>query len=187
MIRPTLRFGLDNPGGMDNPWEPLWNTWKQKYLYYPKIIIMKRLKAVTKDKNGNPTYNMCVTEADIDWMLAGRLLKKANAGDKAAAKELKKMNDTKLTFFTLEEIEASRKIAEMRKQEREMIIIDDSELQWDAFSLTCYTCAHLTDKSPANRTCPAFPKGIPMDIWNGHNPHTEIYKGQVGNFVYEKE
>jgi hypothetical protein len=81
---------------------------------------MKRLKAVTKDSKGNPTYNIGSTEADIDWMRAGRLSEKAKAGDKAAAKELKEMEQTSLTFYTIEEMDIARKLAEMEKQEKEL-------------------------------------------------------------------
>ena len=34
--------------------------------------------------------------------------------------------------------------------------------------------------------CKAFPDGIPRDIAYGSNTHSEVQKGQVGDFVYQK-
>jgi len=35
--------------------------------------------------------------------------------------------------------------------------------------------------------CKAFPNGIPDDIAYGENKHSKVVKGQVGNYVYERE
>ena len=55
---------------------------------------MKKLKPVEKDEEGNIPYNLHATAADVDWMQAGRLRRRAEAGDKAAAKELEEMENT---------------------------------------------------------------------------------------------
>jgi hypothetical protein len=34
--------------------------------------------------------------------------------------------------------------------------------------------------------CTAFPRGIPYEIAYGTNPHSEVQKGQVGDYIYEK-
>lgn len=57
-------------------------------------------------------------------------------------------------------------------------MIDDSEFDNDAYSTICARCKHL--KSSTDRTCKAFPKGIPSQIWNGENDHTKPFKGDSG-------
>ena len=78
---------------------------------------MKKLKPVEKDEEGNITYNLHATAADVDWMQAGRLRRRAEAGDKAAAKELEEMENTPMVEFTDEEMEAIRLSVEMKKAE----------------------------------------------------------------------
>jgi len=56
--------------------------------------------------------------------------------------------------------------------------IDDSERLIPLFSNVCSRCAHWFQK-PGGK-CKAFPNGIPMDIWEGRNKHTEPYKGDQG-------
>lgn len=59
----------------------------------------------------------------------------------------------------------------------EFVVLDDS-LRASAASPTCWYCAH---KFPTfKRTCKAFPNGIPDEIWQGHNPHTDPYPGDLG-------
>lgn len=70
---------------------------------------MKKIKPVEKDKDGNIVFNLDADEANADWIRAGRLLKKAQAGDKEAAAKLKKMEETPMTFFTPEELEEIEK------------------------------------------------------------------------------
>jgi len=41
----------------------------------------------------------------------------------------------------------------------------------------CQVCAHY------NLGCPAFPNGIPRDIWQGEDEHRTVRDGQVGDFV----
>jgi len=58
------------------------------------------------------------------------------------------------------------------------MILDDSELDYLAYSPVCIECKNI--KSLVDRTCKAFPKGIPIQIWNGKNNHTKPYKGDNG-------
>ena len=60
--------------------------------------------------------------------------------------------------------------------------IDDRELNIKVYSPTCLLCKHLT--SDIDRTCEAFPDGIPIEIWNGDNDHTKLYKGDNGIRFY---
>jgi len=46
------------------------------------------------------------------------------------------------------------------------------------YSPVCIFCIHLDpDLDPK---CAAFPEGIPLEIWDGHNKHTESYPGDHG-------
>jgi len=42
----------------------------------------------------------------------------------------------------------------------------------------CLGCKHLEDKDFG--TCKAFPKGIPVGIWNGENDHHTEFSGDGG-------
>jgi len=59
-----------------------------------------------------------------------------------------------------------------------MLFLDDSELYIPVFSSVCTFCKHW-DQKPG-RTCEAFPKGIPMEIWMGENKHVRPVKGDHG-------
>ena len=59
-----------------------------------------------------------------------------------------------------------------------MIRIDDSELWVPLFSDVCSMCKHWFVK-PGGK-CKAFPDGIPTEIWEGKNKHTEPYGGDHG-------
>jgi len=48
------------------------------------------------DDDGNIIEEIPMTAADDDWIRAGRLRKKAEAGDKEAAKKLKEMENTQM-------------------------------------------------------------------------------------------
>jgi hypothetical protein len=56
------------------------------------------------------------------------------------------------------------------------------------FSIICTGCKHFNEKSPftgKTMTCKAFPKGIPLEIWNGENTHIAAYPGD-GGVQFEK-
>ncbi len=59
--------------------------------------------------------------------------------------------------------------------ENDGFILDDSELQYPAFSKVCSFCKYLIGP----RVCQAFPE-IPLEIWLGENPHTEPFLGDNG-------
>lgn len=47
-----------------------------------------------------------------------------------------------------------------------------------AISPVCDRCKHLTSRR--ERVCTAFAEGIPTEIWQGRNPHTQPYPGDGG-------
>lgn len=44
----------------------------------------------------------------------------------------------------------------------------------------CIACRHLDGDKAPERTCPAFPKGIPDDVWEGEIDHRKPYPGDNG-------
>lgn len=52
-----------------------------------------------KDEDGNIIDRIPVTEADDDWIRAGRLSKKAREGDKEAAEKLRQMQNTQMVEY----------------------------------------------------------------------------------------
>lgn len=65
----------------------------------------------------------------------------------------------------------------------EKLMLDDRIFNIKIYSPTCMSCKHLT--SLENRTCKAFPKEIPLEIWNGENGHKSPYSGD-GGIQYER-
>lgn len=59
-----------------------------------------------------------------------------------------------------------------------MRVIDDSL----AVSPVCEFCQHYS--RDRWKTCPAFPDGIPGEIWRGDNPHKKPHPDQVGGLVF---
>jgi hypothetical protein len=47
-------------------------------------------------------------------------------------------------------------------------------------SVVCSFCRHLISPGCPLRTCAAFPDGIPAEIWDGTNHHTEAVAGDHG-------
>lgn len=56
--------------------------------------------------------------------------------------------------------------------------LDDRELSIPVFSSVCSFCRH--SNNDPERTCAAFPEGIPMEIWMGSNKHIASYPGDHG-------
>ena len=54
--------------------------------------------------------------------------------------------------------------------------IDDTELLINRYSEVCTFCKHLKGE----RTCSAFPGGIPAEIWIGKNKHKRPFPGDKG-------
>jgi len=51
------------------------------------------------------------------------------------------------------------------------------------YSEVCAFCTHLDINK--QRSCSAFPDGIPLEIWNGENKHQKPYPGD-NNIQFEK-
>ncbi|TVQ68350.1 MAG: hypothetical protein EA363_11425 [Balneolaceae bacterium] len=65
---------------------------------------MKRRKVtITGEVDGEKVFEVPLSAANDDWMRAGRLKRKADAGDKAAAAELKRMEETPMVEITDED------------------------------------------------------------------------------------
>ena len=62
-----------------------------------------------------------------------------------------------------------------------LVVIDDSELAYPAFSSVCTYCKHW--KPENKRTCAAFPDGIPNEIWMGDDKHATPRTGS--EFAFE--
>ena len=60
------------------------------------------------------------------------------------------------------------------KRENGKVILDHAP----AFSPVCSFCRHA--KAYPQRTCDAFPAGIPTEIWSGQVKHTAPHRGDRG-------
>lgn len=56
----------------------------------------------------------------------------------------------------------------------------DPDADIPIYSPVCMFCRHL--RPDGERQCAAFPepRGIPLEIWRGENPHTDPYPGDNG-------
>ena len=68
----------------------------------------------------------------------------------------------------------------MRTKPYDPTKIDDSVFAVPIYSDVCTLCVHQIIDGSLERKCKAFPKGIPMEIWMGENPHTQPYPGDNG-------
>ena len=57
---------------------------------------MKPVYSTLEDEDGNIIARIPWTEADDDWLRAGRLRRKADKGDKEAAEELRRMEEAQM-------------------------------------------------------------------------------------------
>ena len=65
---------------------------------------MKRKNVkITGELDGEKVFEVDLTAANDDWMRAGRLKARADAGDKEAAAELKRMEGTPMVEITDED------------------------------------------------------------------------------------
>lgn len=70
--------------------------------------------------------------------------------------------------------------------EKVKLMLDGPESEIPVYSRTCLDCIHLRDRRGDERKCDAFPNGIPLDIWNGDNPHNTKHPDQKNDIVFEK-
>ena len=49
----------------------------------------------------------------------------------------------------------------------------------------CYECKHFQRKGFDKVVCPAFPKGIPSEIFFDGEDHSKPRPGQIGKTVFE--
>ncbi len=86
-----------------------------------------------EDEDGNIIERIPMTAADDDWIRAGRLRKKAEAGDKEAAKKLKEMENTQMMeVVDDEQADESEKSQDNMKSNFQIIKGDITTQQLDA-------------------------------------------------------
>ena len=70
-----------------------------------------------EDEDGNIIERIPMTAANDDWIRAGRLWKKAEAGDKEAAKKLKEMENTQMMEVVMDDEDEDEDDTEEEEEE----------------------------------------------------------------------
>lgn len=80
---------------------------------------MKRKNVkITGELDGEQVFEVDLTAANDDWMRAGRLKTRADAGDKEAAAELKRMEETPMVEITDESESEGEGVAKRKEKGR---------------------------------------------------------------------
>ena len=89
-----------------------------------------------------------------------------------------KANHPKLIRFCVRQNVVSFLNGDRMTSEQQGDIIVDGEVEMLLYSPTCFSCLHwhLNEE----RTCNAFPRGIPEVIWVGENDHKAPFIGDRG-------
>ena len=56
------------------------------------------IEGIQVTEDGKVLINTSATEADVDWLRAARLMRRAKEGDKEAAKELERMENSEMVY-----------------------------------------------------------------------------------------
>lgn len=62
-----------------------------------------------------------------------------------------------------------------------MVFVLDDRHEYLSFASDCAKCKHLE----GGTSCPAYPKGIPIELLSGEHTHRTIIEDQQSNIVFE--